>query len=140
MSKLNLLSTAAIAILISTSAGATSDETKHDPSRMQDQEESMMMNPQMMGEGHMQNMPMMNMQMMHQMMQQMHGMGHGQGHGQGHGYGHGHGMPMMGGGKGNMMMNPQMMQMRKQHMSNMEQSMKNIESLLEQLVELQKSE
>lgn len=46
---------------------------------------------------------------------------------------------MMGGGMGNMMMNPQMMQMRMQHMLKMEQLMENIESLLTQILESSKT-
>jgi len=135
MSTYKLLSTTAIAILISTSAWATEDGDEQDPSRMPMMTEGngMMMNMQMMEN----MMPMMNMQMMQRMMQHMDAMEHNQGNYQRHGkY---HGMPMTGGGMGNMMMNPQMMQMRMQHMASMEQRLENIESLLSQLVELQKA-
>jgi hypothetical protein len=81
--------------------------------------------------GQSQNMPMMDMQMMHGMMHQMQAMGHGQYHG--HAHGHNQGM-------GKMMMNPKMMQMRMQHMADMEQSLKNIESLLAELVAQGKAE
>jgi len=130
MSKFKSFSTTAIAILISTSAWAAEDGDNSNPSKMP-----------MMTEGNgmmMENMmPMMNMQMMQRMMQHMDAMEHNQGNYQRHGkY---HGMPMTGGGMGNMMMNPQMMQMRMQHMASMEQRLENIESLLSQLVELQKA-
>jgi len=85
----------------------------------------------MVHHGQSQNMPMMDMQMMHGMMHQMQTMGHGQGHG--HAHGHNQGM-------GKMMMNPKMMQMRMQHMADMEQSLKNIESLLAELVAQGKAE
>jgi len=132
MSTFKLLSTTAIAILISTSAWATEDGNKQDPSTMPMMPEGsgMMMDPQMMEK----MMPMMNMQMMQRMMQHMDAMEQNQNHNQRHGKDHG--MPMMG---GNMMMNPQMMQMRMQHMAKMEQHLENIESLLSQLVELQKT-
>lgn len=68
-------------------------------------------------------MPMMEHQSMHHMMH----MGHGQG------------MPMMEHSMGNMM-NPQMMQKRMEHMQEMEQRLAKIESLLEQILEAQKSE
>jgi hypothetical protein len=133
MSTFKLLSTTAIAILISTSAWATEDVNKQDPSTMPMMPEGsgMMMDPQMMEK----MMPMMNMQMMQRMMQHMDAMEQNQNHNQRHGKDHG--MPMMGGGMGNMM-NPQMMQMRMQHMANMEQRLESIESLLSQLVEIQK--
>jgi hypothetical protein len=133
MSTFKLLSTSAIAILISTSAWATEDGNKQGPSTMPMMPEGsgMMMDPQMMEK----MIPMMNMQIMQRMMQHMDSMEQNQNHNQRHGKGHG--MPMMG---GNMMMNPQMMQMRMQHMTNMEQRLESIESLLSQLVEIQKKE
>jgi hypothetical protein len=141
MNKLKSLQTAAIIMLLSSTAWAATDNETHDPSdmpMMNKENTGMMMTPEMMekmmASGQHQNMPMMNPQMMHMMMHGMSGMGHGYGHGQNYG------MPMMNGGKGDMMMNPQMMQMRMQHMANMEQRLKNIESLLSQLVELQKAE
>ena len=123
MSKLKLLGTATIAILISTSGLAASDSNMPDKSAMT--------HGSMMDDAQSQNMPMMDMQMMHGMMHRMEAMGHG--YNQGHGHRQNQGM-------GNMMMNPQMMQMRMQHMANMEERLKNIESLLSQLVELQKTE
>lgn len=143
MNKLKSLQTAAIILLLSSTAWAATDNETHDPSdmpMMNEENTGMIMTPEMMekmmASGQHQSMPMMNPQMMHMMMHGMSGMGHG------YGYGHGqnHGMPMMNGGKAGMMMNPQMMQMRMQHMANMEQRLKNIESLLSQLVELQKAE
>lgn len=141
MNKLKSLQTAAIILLLSSTAWAATDNETHDPSdmpMMNEENTGMMMTPEMMekmmASGQHQNMPMMNPQMMHMMMHGMSGMGHGYGHGQNHG------MPMMNGGKAGMMMNPQMMQMRMQHMANMELRLKNIESLLSQLVELQKAE
>ena len=136
MSTFKSLSTTAIAILISTSAWATEDVNKQDPSTMPMMPEGsgMMMDPQMME----QMMPMMNMQMMQRMMQHMDAMEQNQNQNHNQRHGEDHGMPMMGGGMGNMMMNPQMMQMRMQHMANMEQRLQNIESLLSQLVEMQK--
>lgn len=141
MNKLKSLQTAAIIMLLSSTAWAATDNETHDPSdmpMMNEENTGMMMTPEMMekmmASGQHQSMPMMNPQMMHMMMHGMSGMGHGYGHGQNYG------MPMMNGGKGDMMMNPQMMQMRMQHMANMEQRLKNIESLLSQLVELQKAE
>jgi len=141
MNKLKSLQTAAIILLLSSTAWAATDNETHDPSdmpMMNEENTGMMMTPEMMekmmASGQHQNMPMMNPQMMHMMMHGMSGMGHGYGHSQNHG------MPMMSGGKGGMMMNPQMMQMRMQHMANMEQRLENIESLLSQLVELQKAE
>lgn len=143
MNKLKSLQTAAIIMLLSSTAWAATDNETHDPSdmpMMNKENTGMMMTPEMMekmmASGQHQNMPMMNPQMMHMMMHGMSGMGHGYGYGHGQNYG----MPMMNGGKGDMMMNPQMMQMRMQHMANMEQRLKNIESLLSQLVELQKAE
>lgn len=143
MNKLKSLQTAAIILLFSSTAWAATDNETNDPSdmsMMNKENTGMMMTPEMMekmmASGQHQNMPMMDPQMMHMMMHGMSGMGHGHGHGHGQNYG----MPMMNGGKGGMMMNPQMMQMRKQHMANMEQRLENIESLLSQLVELQKAE
>jgi hypothetical protein len=135
MSTFKLVSTTAIAILISTSAWATEHGNKQEPSTMPMMPEGggMMMDPQMMEK----MIPMMNMQMMQRMMQHMDAMEQNQNHNQRQG--NNHGMPMMDGGMGNMMMNPQMMQMRMQHMANMEQRLQNIESLLSQLVELQKA-
>ena len=134
MSTFKLLSTTAIAILISTSAWATEDGNKQAPSTMPMMPEGsgMMMDPQMMEK----MIPMMNMQMMQRMMQHMDAMEQNQNQR----HGKNHGMPMMGGNLGNMMMNPQMMQMRMQHMTNMEQRLESIESLLSQLVELQKAQ
>lgn len=135
MNKLKSLRTAAIILLFSSTAWAATDNETHDPSdmpMMNEENTGMMMTPEMMASGQHQNMPMMDPQMMHMMMHGMSGMGHG--------HGQNYGMPMMNGGKGGMMMNPQMMQMRKQHMANMEQRLENIESLLSQLVELQKAE
>ena len=123
MSKLKLLGTATIAVLISTSGLAASDSNTP--------EKSAMTHGSMMTDAQSQTMPMMDMQMMHGMMHQMETMGHG--YNQGHGHRQNQGM-------GNMMMNPQMMQMRMQHMADMEQSLKNIESLLAELVAQGKAE
>ena len=84
---------------------------------------------------------MMNHQSMQQMMtpqqhQGMHMMEHQSMHHMMH---MGHGMPMMEHSMGNMM-NPQMMQKRMEHMQEMEQRLAKIESLLEQILEAQKSE
>ena len=139
MSTFKILSTTAIAILISTSAWATEDGNKQSPSTMPMMPEGsgMMMDPQMMEK----MIPMMNMQMMQRMMQHMDAMEQNQNQNRNHNqrYDKNHGMPMMGDSMGNMMMNPQMMQMRMQHMAKMEQHLENIESLLTQLVELQKT-
>jgi hypothetical protein len=143
MNKLKSLHIATIVILLSSSAWAATDSENQAPSDMpmtNEEQNSMMMTPEMMekmmASGQHQNMPMMNPHMMHMMMHGMSGMGHG------HGNGHGQNcdMPMMKKGKEGMMMNPQMMQMRMQHMANMEQRLENIESLLSQLVELQRAE
>ena len=128
MTKIKSLSTAAIAVLISTSIWAASDSNSPDPSEMPMAHGSA--GSMMAHHDQSQNMPMMDMQMMHQM-HQMQAMGHGHGHG--HTHGHNQGM-------GKMMMNPKMMQMRMQHMANMEQTLKNIESLLAELVAQGKAE
>ncbi|MBT8435206.1 MAG: hypothetical protein KJN95_11105, partial [Gammaproteobacteria bacterium] len=88
----------AIGFVVSASVfAAAQDESTESPEMpMMNQGGNMMMNPQMMNPGG--NM-MMNPDMMQQMMSQMPQMGYGQGYG----------MPMMGHGMGNMMMNPQMM-------------------------------
>jgi hypothetical protein len=127
MTKYKSLSTAAIAVLISTSSWAASDSNSPDPSEMPMAHGSGGM---MAHHGQSQNMPMMDMHMMHHM-HQMHAMGHGQDHG------HAHGQKQ---DMANMKMNPKMMQMRMQHMANMEQSLKNIESLLAELVAQGKAE
>ena len=128
MTKLKLLSTATIAVLISTSSWAASDSSTADPSAMPMTQGCA---GGMMADGQSHKMPMMDMQMMHGMMHQMQAMGNL--HDQGHAHGQNQGM-------GNMMMNPKMMQMRMQHMADMEQSLKNIESLLTELVEQAKAE
>jgi hypothetical protein len=128
MTKLKLLSTATIAVLISTSSWATSDSHTADPSAMPMTQGCA---GGMMADGQSHKKQMMDMQTMHEMMHQMKAMEHG--HDRGHNYGQNQGM-------GNMMMNPQMMQMRMQHMADMEQSLKNIESLLTELVAQGKSE
>ena len=141
MNKLKSLPIATIVMLLSSAAGAATDSESQTPSDMpvmNQEQNSMMMTPEMMAAGQHQNMPMMNPQMMHMMMHGMSEMGHAHGHAQAHG--RNCDMPMMNGGKENMMMNPQMMQMRMQHMNKMEQRLENIESLLSQLVELQKAE
>jgi hypothetical protein len=130
MTKIKSLSTAAIAVLISTSSWAASDSNSPDPSEMPMAHGNA---GGMMTDGKSHNMPTMDMQMMHQMhqMHQMQAMGHDHDHAHGHGHGHGHGQNQ---GMSKMVMNPKMMQMRMQHMANMEQSLKNIESLLAELV------
>ncbi len=133
MTKIKSLSTAAIAVLISTSIWAASDSNSPDPSEMPMAHGSA--GGMMAHHGQSQNMPMMDMQMMHGMMHQMQAMGHGQDHGHNQGHAHGHNQ-----GMGKMMMNPKMMQMRMQHMANMEQTLKNIESLLAELVAQGKAE
>ena len=70
--------------------------------------------------------PMMNYSRMHPMMHPMPGMGYG------------YGMPMMG-PMGYGMMHPQMFEHGGRHMAEMQQSLKNIESLLQQILEQQKS-
>ena len=131
MTKLKLLSTATIAILISTSSWAASDSHTPDSSAMPMKQGCA---GGMMTDGKSHNMPMMDMQMMHQM-HQMQAMGHGHNHGHAHGHEYGQNQTMS-----KMMMNPKMMQMRMQHMADMEQSLKNIESLLTELVEQGKVE
>ena len=141
MNKLKSLPIATIVMLLSSAAWAATDSESQAPSdmpMMNQEQNSMMMTPEMMAAGQHQNMPMMNPQMMHMMMHGMSEMDHGHAHG--HGHGQNCDMPMMNGGKEGMMMNQQMMQMRMQHMTNMEQRLVNIESLLSQLVELQKAE
>jgi hypothetical protein len=134
MNKIKLLSTAAIAVLISTSSWAASDSNSPDSSEMPMAHGNA---GGMMTDGKSHNMPMMDMQMMHQMhqMHQMQAMGHGHNHGHAHGHEYGQNQNMS-----KMMMNPKMMQMRMQHMADMEQSLKNIESLLTELVEQGKVE
>ncbi len=129
MTKLKLLSTATIAILISTSSWAASDSHTPDSSAMPMKQGCA--GDMMAGQSH--KMPMMDMQMMHGLMHGMKAMGHGNDHDHGHNYAQNQGM-------GKMMMNPKMMQMRMQHMADMEQSLKNIESLLSELVEQAKAE
>lgn len=163
MNKLKSLQVAAILMLLSSTAGAATDsenQTSPEMPMMNQEQNGMMMTPEMMHKTmpseQYHNMPMMNPQMMHMMMHgMMHGMNemHGMGGMGGMGHGRGHtqncDMPMahqgkegmmMNQGKEGMMMNPQMMQMRMQHMTNMEQRLENIEALLSQLVELQKAE
>ena len=141
MNTFKILQVAAIALLVSSAATAATDDQNQDSSNMpmmEQNKDGMMMSPGMqhgmMNPEQYHNMPMMTPQMMHMMMHSMHSMG---------GYGQGHcqqqGMPMMGGGMGENMMNPQMMQMRMQHMTNMAKRLENIEALLSQLVELQQN-
>ena len=137
MNTFKILQVAAIAILVSSPAMATTDDQNQNSSNMpmmEQHKDGTMMSPGMqhgmMNPEQYHNMPMMTPQMMHMMMHSMGG--HGQGHCQQQG------MPMMGGGMGGNMMNPQMMQMRMQHMTNMAKRLENIEALLSQLVELQK--
>lgn len=89
-----------------------------------------MMGPQAMEQWmphrQMPHMPMMNYSQGYPMMPHMPGMGHG------------YGMPMMG-GMGYGIMHPQMFERRQQHMAEMQQTLKNIESLLQQILEQQKS-
>ncbi|MDH3762372.1 MAG: hypothetical protein OEU50_15435 [Gammaproteobacteria bacterium] len=77
-----------------------------------------MMGPQTMGQWmphqQMPHMPMMNYSPMYPMMPHMPGMGHGMGH-------------------------PKMFEQHQQHMAEMRQTLKNIESLLQQILEQQKS-
>ena len=133
-----------IGLVVSTAVFATTqDETeKSQDMPMMNQDHGMMMDPEMMDKmmasGQHQNMPMMGHHNMHHMMHQMPYSGHGMpmmGGGMGNMMMH---PQMMGGGMGNMMMNPQMMQMRMQHMMKMEQHLENIESLLTQILEAQK--
>jgi hypothetical protein len=157
MNKLKSLPIAATLVLLSSAAWAATDSDNQTPSEMpmmNQEQNGMMMTPEMMQEtmpseqyhkrsmmNHGQN-GMMNPQMMHMMMHMMQGMGQ-----MGHGYGQGENcdMPMKHQGNEGMMMhqgnegmmNPQMRQMRMQQMTNMEQHLQNIESLLSQLVELQ---
>ena len=86
-----------------------------------------MMNPQAMEQWMPQrHMPMMNYSQGYPMMPHMPGMGPG------------YGMPMMS-GMSYGMMPPQMFERREQHMAEMQQTLKNIESLLQQILEQQKS-
>ena len=89
-----------------------------------------MMDPQAMEQWmphrQMPHMPMMHYSPGYPMMPHMRGMGYG------------YGMPMMG-GMGYGMMHPQMLERREQHMAEMQQTLKNIESLLQQILEQQKS-
>jgi hypothetical protein len=144
-----------IGLVVSTAVYATTQDESESSQEMpmMNQAGGMMMDPetmsQMMASGQHQNMPMMGHQNMHQMMHQMPYSGHGMpmmGGGMGNmmhpqmmGGGMGNMMhpQMMGGGMGNMM-NPQMMQMRMQHMMKMEQHLEKIESLLTQILEAQK--
>ena len=142
MNTFKILRVAAIAILISSTATAATDDQNQNSSNMpmmEQNKEGMMMSPGMqhgmMDPEQYHNMPMMTPQMMHMMMHSMHSMNSMGGHGQGNCQQQG--MPMMGGGMGYNMMNPQMMQMRMQHMTNMAKRLENIEALLSQLVELQ---
>ena len=126
-----------IGLVVSTTIfAATQDETdKSQDMPMMNQDGGMKMGPEMME----QMMASGQHQKMHQMMHQMPYSGHGMpmmGGGMGNMMMH---PQMMGGGMGNMTMNPQMMQMRMQHMMKMEQHLENIESLLTQLLEAQKS-
>ena len=127
-----------IGLVVSTAVFATTqDETeKSQDMPMMNQDHGMMMDPEMMASGQYQNMPMMGHHNMHQMPHSGHGMpmmGGGMGNMMMH-------PQMMGGGMGNMMMNPQMMQTRMQHMMKMEQHLEKIESLLTQILEAQKSQ
>ena len=147
------LTTAAIALVISSTGWAQGYPQNMDPAMMQeymrnsDARNQQMM--QQMRQQRMQNGMQMNPEMMQNMMQ-MRQQNMGQG-----------GMPMMGGNEG-MMMHPNMMQpgdqkgehcqhdgkkghemkhnkhLKQQHMANVEQRLQNIEARLDELVELMK--